>query len=83
MGDILNPMASVKKSCPLCGRTGGEHDWDWRHAGTVAVGLIAFGLVLAIAGLLSGAGNLSYAGIAAWMIGAAGVALWLYLRRER
>ena len=65
-------MPLTKKPCPLCGRTDG-HDWDWRHEGTVAVGLVASGLFIAVAGLLTGAENLSYPGIAAWMIGSLGL----------
>ncbi len=73
-------MAVAKKPCPYCGRYDG-HDWDWRHAATVSAGLCVFGIALTILGLMTGADQLSYEGLAAWIIVTGGLACWLYLRR--
>jgi len=73
-------MSVTKKPCPYCGRYDG-HDWDWRHAATVSAGLALFGVVVAILGLVTGAKQLSYVRVAAWIIVSIGLALWFYLRR--
>jgi hypothetical protein len=70
----------TKKACPFCGRYDG-HDWDWRHRATISAGLAVFGVVVVLLALVTGAEQVSYVGLAAWIVLTAGLALWSFLRR--
>ena len=60
---ISDPMPGARKPCPYCGHYDG-HDWDWRHRATTSAGLAVFGVVVAFLGLLTGADQLNYFGLA-------------------
>ena len=77
---VSDPMPVSKKPCPYCGLYDG-HDWDWRHRATISAGLAFFGVVVALLGLLTGADQLSYVGLGAWILLTGGLTCWFYVRR--